>query len=199
MGKGFGVQLRGKETKSSKRKKRSGGSTLAALAVCQHGFLCQYCTAPRHGTGASWLWPWPYTHKHIQVQTLSFSLLHTVWTHLAERLLGHGTNQSPPFPFFFLFFCRPSIIHPSVPPHLCSCVCVCHYSYVAGGGGGSSGQVWPIHWKEDCPHRQEPWPLPDLCPSSRPRTQNLQNWWDAQEGNHLARCVVTLYFIHTCS
>lgn len=183
MGKGFGVQLRGKETKSSKRKKRSGGITLAVLAVCQHGFLCQYCTAPRHGTGASWLWPWPCTHKHLQVQTLSFSLLHTAWTHLAERLLGHGTNHSPPFPFFppdLLSSLHHSPLRSPSPLFLC----VCHYSYVAGGGGGSSGPVWPIHWKKDCPHRQEPWPLLDLCPSSWPRTQNLQNWWDAGEGNH---------------
>lgn len=75
---------------------------------------------------------------------------------------------------------------------------MCVHFHVAGGVGDSSGSVWPIYWQENCPDRQEPWPLFDHRASSWTRTQNLQNWWDMVEGMHLTRSVMTFFVLCVC-
>lgn len=158
MGEGLWSQTKRERDRKRERIRREGKEVeVAVLTVCQHGFVCQYSTAPRHCTEASWLWPKTHTHTHTfahtQVQThiyplcvsLSLSLSH-IYTHthtLGRKAVGSRYKPLSPFSFLFLIFCRPSIIHSSVPSYLCACVC--HYSYVAGGGGGSSGPVWPTH------------------------------------------------------
>lgn len=78
-----------RERDKKKERIRSEGKELevAGLTVCQQGFVCQYSTAPRHCSRASWLWPKTHTHsltyrfRHTYPRSmslyLSLSLTHT--------------------------------------------------------------------------------------------------------------------------
>lgn len=163
--------------KYSERRKRSGGSSTYCLSA--------WLSLPAHHSSKT-LHPSQLalarnTHTHTGLDTYTLSVSPSrIYTHTWQEdcwVTVQSTLSS------FLSFVIPPSITPLFPLTF-ALVCVCHLSYAARGGGVSSGPVWPIQWKENCSGRQEPGPVLDICASSRARTQNLQNWWDKQEGSY---------------